>query len=96
MRARNLLDFFPFAKPLRFSKKKSCAGANSPAPARDAPAGRRCTVVEAEEAAAARKERAARATPRRRRSAIREVVGSCAEAGLQKAQVVRFPISYAG
>ena len=92
---RNLLDFFPFAKPLRFSKTKSRAGANSPAPARDPPAGRRCTVVEAEEAAAAPKVRAARAAPRRRRRAIRAGVGGSSEA-VQKAQVVRLPISYAG
>jgi hypothetical protein len=92
----NLLDFFPFAKPLRFSKTKSRAGANSPAPARDPPAERRCTVVEAEAAAAARKERVAMAAPRRRRRAIRAGVGGSSVAGLQKAQVVRFPISYAG
>ena len=79
---RNLLDFFPFAKPLRFSKTKSRDGANSPAPARDPPAGRRRTVVEAEEVAAARKERAARAAPRRRRRAIRAGVGSSSEVGL--------------
>ena len=79
---RNLLDFFPFAKPLWFSKTKSRAGANSPAPARDPPAGRRCTVVEAEEAAAAAKVRAARAAPRRRRRAIRAGVGGSSEAVL--------------
>ena len=68
---RNLLDFFPLAKPLRLSRRKSRAGASSPAPARDPAEARRCTVVEAEEAAAARKERAASAAPRRRRRAIR-------------------------
>jgi hypothetical protein len=70
-RDRNLLDFFPLAKPLRLSRRKSRAGANSPAPARDPAAGRRCTVAEAEEAATARKERAASTAPRRRRWAIR-------------------------
>ena len=66
---RNSLDFFPFAKPLRLSRRKSRAGASSPALARDPAAGRRCAAVEA--AAAERKERAASAAPRRRRWAIR-------------------------
>jgi len=69
---RNSLDFFPFAKPLRLSRRKIRAGASSPAPARDPAAGRRCAAAEADEAAAAaRKERAASAAPRRRRRAIR-------------------------
>lgn len=66
-----LLDFFPFAKPLRASRRNSFVGANSLAPARDPTDGRRWTEVEAEDAAAARMERAARAAPRRRKSAMR-------------------------
>jgi hypothetical protein len=50
--ARDLLDFLPFAKHLRAWRKKSWAGASSAAPARDPMAGRRCTAVEAEGAAA--------------------------------------------
>uniref|UniRef100_A0A0D9ZMG9 Uncharacterized protein n=1 Tax=Oryza glumipatula TaxID=40148 RepID=A0A0D9ZMG9_9ORYZ len=57
--------------PLRASRRNSFVGANSPAPARDPTDGRRWTEVEAEDAAAARMERAARAAPRRRKSAMR-------------------------
>jgi hypothetical protein len=68
--ARNSLDFLPFVKHLRASRKKNRVGASSVAPARDPMAERRCTVVEAEDAAEARMERAASAAPRRRRGAM--------------------------
>lgn len=71
----DLLDFFPFAKPLLVSRRNSCVGDNSPAPARDPTVGRRWTEVEAEDAAAARRERAASAAPRRRMSAMKVPTG---------------------